>query len=101
MVTAPWAIATLYGGKVWGAKPWLIGFEGTLPLEEIEHLTFGNSIGRFTYTPSSGPYCSRDPIERVGAIPNINPTNLPAGYRLFTLIDTVRSLHSVVRWKWE
>jgi len=89
LVMAPWSVATLYGGKVWGAKPWLIGFEGTLPLREIEHLTFGNSIGRLTYTPSSGPYCSRRDNERIGADPSENFGKVPRGQRLFTLIDTV------------
>ena len=94
LLLAPWSVTTLYGGKVWGAKPWLIGFEGTMPLERIEYMTFGNSIGRFTYTPSSGPYCSRRPDERIGADPSMNFGKLPKGYRLFTLIDTV-SFNSV------
>ncbi|KAG4423236.1 hypothetical protein IFR04_003602 [Cadophora malorum] len=88
LVSAPRSITVLYGGKVWGATPWLIGFEGTLPLEEIEHMTFGNSIGRFTYTPSSGPYCSKLSGERIGADPSVNFSKLPKGHRLFTLIDT-------------
>lgn len=91
LVSAPWSVTVLYGGKVWGATPWLIGFEGTLPLEEIEHMTFGNSIGRFTYTPSSGSYCSKMVHERIGADPSVNFGKLPRGHRLFTLIDTVSS----------
>jgi hypothetical protein len=92
LIMSPWSVTTLYGGKVWGAKPWLIGFEGTLPIDEVERLTFGNSIGRFTYTPSSGPYCSRRLDERVGTDPSPNLGKLPQGYRLFTLIDTVSLL---------
>ncbi len=92
LVSAPWSVTVLYGGKVWGATPWLIGFEGTLPLEEIEHMTFGNSIGRFTHTPSSGPYCSKMLHERIGADPSVNFGKLPRGHRLFTLIDTVSFL---------
>ncbi|KAH8587656.1 hypothetical protein B0O99DRAFT_601419 [Bisporella sp. PMI_857] len=88
LILAPWSVTALYSGKVWGATPWLIGFEGTLPLEKIEYLTFGNSIGRFTYTPSSGPYCSKQVDERIGADPSGNFANLPPGQRLFTLIDT-------------
>ncbi|KAH6719650.1 hypothetical protein BKA61DRAFT_640269 [Leptodontidium sp. MPI-SDFR-AT-0119] len=88
LISAPWTVTVLYGGKVWGATPWLVGFEGTLPLEEIEHLTFGNAIGRFTYTPSSGPYCARLDQERIGADPSVNYPKLPKGQRLFTLIDT-------------
>lgn len=89
LILAPWSVMTLYGGKVWGAKPWLVGFEGTLPLDKIEYLTFGNSIGRFTYTPSSGPYCARRVDERIGRDPKENFGNLRVGERLFTLIDTV------------
>jgi hypothetical protein len=92
LIAAPWAVTILYGGKVWGAEPWLIGFEGTLPIDEIERLTFGNSIGRLTYTPSSGSYCSRRDDERIGADPSSNFGNLPRGQRLFTLIDTVSTL---------
>jgi hypothetical protein len=92
VILAPWSVTTLYGGKVWGAKPWLIGFEGTLPLHEIERLTFGNSIGRLMYTPSSGAYCSRRDEERIGADPSSNFGNLLKGQRLFTLIDTVSIL---------
>ncbi|KAI9049987.1 hypothetical protein LZ554_006132 [Drepanopeziza brunnea f. sp. 'monogermtubi'] len=88
LIASPWAITVLYGGKVWGATPWLVGFEGTLPLEDIEHMTFGNTIGRFSYTPSSGPYCSKMLHERIGADPSVNFANLPPGHRLFTLIDT-------------
>lgn len=75
--------------QIGGAAPWLIGFEGTLPLEEIEHLTFGNSIGRLQYSPSSGPYCTGKPDERIGAEPRFNVSDLPPGHRMFTLIDTV------------
>ena len=39
--SCPWSILVLYGGKVWGAAPWLIGIEGTLPIREIELMTFG------------------------------------------------------------
>lgn len=89
LLIAPWCISVIYGGKVWGATPWLVGFEGTLSLEEIEHMTFGNSIGRFTYTPSSGPYCSRMSDERIGDDPSSNFGKLAKGHRLFTLVDTV------------
>ncbi|TAQ89735.1 hypothetical protein B7494_g1924 [Chlorociboria aeruginascens] len=71
LLLSPYSVAALYGGKVWGAKPWLIGFEGTLPIDEIEYLTFGNSID-----------------ERIGADPSLNFPKLPKGHRLFTLIDT-------------
>jgi hypothetical protein len=93
LITAPFSVTTLYGGKIWDAKPWLIGFEGTLPIREIERLTFGNAIGRLMYTPSSGPYCLGRANERIGKDPqekfNEPGFKLPMGHRLFTLIDTV------------
>jgi hypothetical protein len=93
LITAPFSVTTLYGGKIWGAKPWLIGFEGTLPIHEIERRTFGNAIGRLMYTPSSGPYCLGRANERIGKDPqekfNEPGFKLPKGHRLFTLIDTV------------
>ncbi|KAK6605525.1 hypothetical protein ACHAPF_007202 [Botrytis cinerea] len=88
LLSAPFAVLILYGGKVWGATPWLVGFEGTLPLDQIETLTFGNSIGRLQYTPSSGPYCTRKENERIGGEPQFNVSDLPLGHRFFTLIDT-------------
>ncbi|PQE32756.1 3-hydroxyisobutyrate dehydrogenase protein [Rutstroemia sp. NJR-2017a WRK4] len=88
LLTSPYSVKVLYGGKVWGAKPWLIGFEGTLPIADIEYLTFGNSIGRLSYTPSSGPYCTRRPKERIGAEPLVNISDVPPNHRIFTLVDT-------------
>jgi hypothetical protein len=90
---APWAIIMLYGGKVWGAAPWLIGFEGTLPIREIEKMTFGNAIGRFSYAPSSSLWQGKDPDERIGNGPawiegSAQKPQLPPGQRFFTLIDT-------------
>ena len=87
LFSAPWTISHLYGGKVWGAAPILIGFEGTLSLAKIESLCFGNCSGRLNYTPSSGPLSSRMEDERIGAEPATTP--IPHGQRLFTLIDIV------------
>jgi len=89
LFSAPWTVSHLYGGKVWGAAPILIGFEGTLPLAKIESLCFGNCSGRLNYTPSSGPLSSRQEEERIGAEPTISDTSVPNGQRLFTLIDIV------------
>jgi hypothetical protein len=91
--TSPWSIMKLYGGKVWGASPWLIGFEGTLPIKEIERITFGNAIGRLSYAPSSSLYQCKDANERIGAGPhwiegNGPKPSIPQDHRFFTLIDT-------------
>jgi hypothetical protein len=91
--SSPWTIVVLYGGKVWGAAPWLIGFEGTLPIKEIEQMTFGNAIGRLSYAPSSSLWQGKDRKERIGKGPawieeSAPKPQLPLGQRFFTLIDT-------------
>lgn len=89
LLAAPFSIQRLYGGKVWGAQPWLIGIEGTMPIDEIENLAFGNATGRLMYSPSSGPFCKRDDKERLGLDPEGQFPDVPHGMRLFTLVDTV------------
>lgn len=111
--SSPWTITRLYGGKVWGATPWLIGFEGTMRIREIERLAFGNAVGRLTYAPSSSLWQCREPLERIGREPAwiedpsrympldsryggvqspatmaTTTPQLPPGHRFFTLIDT-------------
>ena len=95
IIAAPWSIKALYGGKVWGQSPWLVGFEGVLPIREIERMTFGNAIGRLKYAPSSNLYSERDDFERIGKGPafierpgSVAPPTIPTGHRIFTLIDT-------------
>ena len=96
---APAAVRRLYGGKITESAPWLIGFEGVLPVQELEQLVFGNYLERLTYEPSSTPYCEREPYERLGREPlwvkestSAHPTHAPPalkpGHRFFTLVDT-------------
>jgi hypothetical protein len=95
-----WWIQTVYGGKVWGATPSLFGFEGTLPLRNVERKVFGNAIGRLQYAPSSGRLCEREVEERIGKGPAWIETpgpqspvlGLPVGHQLFTLVDTGPSM---------
>ncbi|KAL8732004.1 MAG: hypothetical protein Q9181_004104 [Wetmoreana brouardii] len=94
-----WEIQHLHSGKVWGATPWLIGFEGVLPIRQIERTLFGNYIGRLSYAPSSGLYSKGSPGERLGSPPawTEDPREeappLPEGHRWFTLVDTGPSMH--------
>ncbi|KAL8676403.1 MAG: hypothetical protein Q9186_007067 [Xanthomendoza sp. 1 TL-2023] len=92
---APAAVRRLAGGHVMQSAPWLVGFEGVMPVDELESLIFGNYEQRLTYDPSSTPFCERDPDERIGVEPRwiSNPSTharpiLPKGHRLFTLVDT-------------
>jgi hypothetical protein len=95
ILASPWTVMTVYGGKVWYAVPRLIGFEGTLPIHEIESITFGNVIGRLKYAPSGSLLASKSRHERVGQEPtwiadgsSPPPGSVLDGQRLFTLIDT-------------
>ena len=97
-LTAPAAVRRLFGGKITESAPWLVGFEGVMPIQELEHTIFGNVRGRLTYESSSTPFSEREPYERLGREPAwvaqsgstqpIKPPPLPRGHRFFTLVDT-------------
>lgn len=102
---APLAVRRLFGGKISEIAPWLIGFEGVMPIKELERIVFGNCRGRLTYEPSSTPFCEREAQERLGREPpwvatDSDPPRLPHGHRFFTLVDTGQltvSIFSAVR----
>lgn len=100
LLRLPWEIQRIHSGKVWGTTPWLIGFEGVLPIRQIERTFFGNYHGRLKYAPSSGLYREPDEDERLGRSPPWtedldlrNAPNLPPNHRWFTLVDTGPSMH--------
>lgn len=103
---APISIRRLYGDRICKSKPALVGFEGTMPIEEAERLTFGNSAGRLTYAPSSTTFCkaNRHPMERKGTASKWvdepmhvdNAPKLPPGHRLFTLVDMADMSVSII-----
>ncbi|KAL6715326.1 hypothetical protein ACLMJK_007592 [Lecanora helva] len=47
---SPFSIRWLYLGKVWFAQPWLIGFEGHMPLADIENHLFGVNLDRLSWS---------------------------------------------------
>lgn len=108
---APLAVRKLFGGKIRDSAPWLIGFEGVMPINELERVVFGNCRGRLTYESSSTPFCERHAHERLGREPFwvarssssqliVDPPPLPHGHRFFTLVDTGQltvSIFSAVR----
>ncbi|KAF2492943.1 hypothetical protein BU16DRAFT_94338 [Lophium mytilinum] len=55
LFVAPKLIHTLYGGKLWNTQPWLFGFEGYLPIDQIEFLIFGDRKGRLRWHPFGSP----------------------------------------------
>lgn len=105
-LTAPVAVRKLFGGKITESAPWLVGFEGVMPIEKLEKTIFGNVRGRLYYESSSTPFCEREPYERMGREPawvtqskpspnhpyphpdTASPPPLPPGHRFFTLVDT-------------
>lgn len=95
---APHAVLRLFGGQVLESTPHLVGLEGTMPIDQLEKMIFGDSQGRLTYEPSSTPFGfdNRDPDLRLGREPSwirdsrpdlANPRILPY-HHIFTLVDT-------------
>ncbi|KAG4420822.1 hypothetical protein IFR04_006004 [Cadophora malorum] len=102
-LVGPFSVRRLYGGQVLQSAPCLVGFEGVMPLRELEPIIFGNNNGRLSYAPSATPfsYHYRDARERVGLEPSWIESSLtdqeslkdvlgklPRGHHLFTLVDT-------------
>ena len=96
--TSPFAVRRLFSSQVLKSAPHLVGFEGIMPIEEIEEIAFGNCRHRLAYEPSATPYSAekRDPKFRKAEQPDwvrdSNPAaaqvSLQPGHRLFTLVDT-------------
>ena len=97
-VTSPYAVRRLCSMQILKSSPHLVGFEGVMPIENIEEVAFGNFRHRLTYEPSSILYSAekRDPKSRTGEGPDWVRDSNPAaarvllqpGHRLFTLVDT-------------
>lgn len=90
MCFAPLAIRTLYGGKLWNTQPWLFGFEGYLPIEQIEYLIFGDHKGRLRWHPFGSPLSRHKPDEtwKGGHCEPVDPTTYP---EVKFLVDAARN----------
>lgn len=98
---SPFSVRRLFGGRVEKSSPHLVGFEGVMPIHDLEKMVFGNCEGRLTYAPSSTPFCgerdSRHPRERKGKEPpwiaephrmrEFVKHEVPDSHRIFTLVD--------------
>ncbi|GAW14461.1 hypothetical protein ANO14919_038640 [Xylariales sp. No.14919] len=92
----PVSVRNLYGGAVLKSTTNLVGFEGVMPIGQLERLVFGNNSGRLTYEASSTPISTswRDHDRRVSKEPDWvregrpELCRIPEGHRLFTLVDT-------------
>ena len=93
----PPAVRRLFGGAVLRTSPHLVAFEGVMPIRDLERIVFGNVNNRLSYEPSSSPFIlhHRNPERREGMEPSWITDSpgqpdlpIPAGHRLFTLVDT-------------
>lgn len=63
MCLTPVAVQILYSGKLWNTQPWLFGFEGYMPIGQIEYLIFGDQKGRLRWHPFGSPLSRHKPDE--------------------------------------
>lgn len=93
---SPFSVRRLFSGTVLKSSPELVGFEGVMPIADLEKLVFGNRNGRLSYAASGSPLARdhRDERERRGKEPDWirDPDSiqdqLPSPlHRLFTLVD--------------
>jgi hypothetical protein len=85
---APFCCSFVFDGEVQEVQPWLIGFQGIMPIKQLESMVIDNHAGRLEYAASSGLLCSRDSSTRKGIAPVIDMITIPAGSHIFTLLDT-------------
>ena len=85
----PFCLPFIFSGEVEEIQPWLVGFQGMIPIEQLGNLVFGNYTGRLNYTASSGLLCSRETLTRKGIAPILDMNSIPAGHQIFSLLDTV------------
>ncbi|KAL4757895.1 uncharacterized protein BDW70DRAFT_170925 [Aspergillus foveolatus] len=97
---SPRLLATLYTGKPWRAQPWLFGFEGYMPIGEIETDIFGTDLSRLKWAPYSSELSRHQNTkgECIGVDPATDPavreiinrarSSKYGDEKVFTLVDT-------------
>ncbi|RHZ57684.1 uncharacterized protein CDV56_106674 [Aspergillus thermomutatus] len=102
---SPWAVRQLCNGGYTGVSCHLVGFEGTMPLGEIEKAICGFDNNRFSYAASSTIFSKnlRHVTMRAGRVPGeggwaaeAERLGVPPGHRLFTIVDTGNWTVSVI-----
>jgi hypothetical protein len=102
---SPWAVRQLCNGGYTGVSCHLVGFEGTMPLGEIEKAICGFDNNRFSYAASSTIFSKnlRHDKVRAGRVPGeggwaaeAERLGVPPGHRLFTIVDTGNWTVSVI-----
>ena len=86
-----------------GGSRYLVGFEGTMRLRDIEFAMFGTYGDRLRYAPSSTPMAGtlRDDYIRKAREPGPADwerlySNIPADHRVFTIVDTTDCTVSLI-----
>jgi hypothetical protein len=101
-LAAPLIVRTVYGGKFWETQPWFFGFEGYMPIDEIEAKIFGVRKGRLMWSPYASSTLSHHEIKDnrwvVPRDPRDDPATarlvekaqaaVPGDMRVFTIVDT-------------
>lgn len=98
---APALLLILYDGRVWDTQPWLFGFEGYLPVDEMERKVFGVCRGRLTWGANASSPLShhelhanrwvapRDPCSNPKTKGKVDAAAQKAGeVKIFTIVDT-------------
>lgn len=102
---SPWAVRQLCNGGYGEVSCHLVGFEGTMPLGEIEKAICGFNNNRFSYAASSTIFSTnlRDAKMRAGRGPGeggwaaeAERLGVPPSHRLFTIVDTGNWTVSVI-----
>jgi hypothetical protein len=103
---SPWAVRKLCSDSVEGCSSHLVGFEGTMPLHDLEKIIYGNFNDRLSYTASSTVFSkelrdhnlrlSKDPHDQNHWENEFKRLGLPSTHRIFTLVDTGNMTVSVI-----
>ncbi|KAL3433938.1 hypothetical protein BDV09DRAFT_196301 [Aspergillus tetrazonus] len=100
ILLSPRLLEALYTGKLWRGQPWLFGFEGYMPIGEIETNIIGTDLGRLKWAPYSSELSRHQNTK--GDCIGVDPATDPAAReiinrarssrygdeKVFTLVDT-------------
>jgi len=103
LFASPYLVRAIYGGKFWATQPWFFGFEGYMPVDEIETKIWGARMGRLSWNfYASSPLAHHrleedceylvpeDPCldARTRRLVEKAKDAMPGDMRVFTLVDT-------------
>ena len=95
----PFCLPWIYSGPLKKISPHLIGIEGDMPINQLEKLVFGTIAGhrRLQYSTSMRlDSQSNSQMHRGEGLPTIGSESIPAGHRVFTLVDTASPPEKIV-----